>query len=193
MKQLIDMHQRVWNHVGKMMETEFDSPNGQQLWDFDCFKYHEALGEWTLPHFGIRMFMRYGLIEKFQMSESNLKNLLLSIKNECYETTQFHNVLRIIDTTTNFHYFVKFGDLMTLTPISDLQIMASFLACFMHDIAHPGVNNNFLIGVKHQKAIRYNDISVLEYHHCAIAFKLLLDPKNDIFELLSEAQYWNIR
>lgn len=26
-----------------------------------------------------------------------------------------------------------------------------------------------------------------------MAFKLLLDPKNDIFELLSEAQYWNIR
>lgn len=81
------------------------------------------------------------------MSETNLKNLLLSIKNECYETTQFHNVLRVIDTTTNFHYFVKFGELMTI--ISDLQIMACFLACFMHDIAHPGVNNNFLIGVRH--------------------------------------------
>lgn len=71
--------------------------------------------------------------------------------------------------------------------------MAAFLACILHDVAHPGVNNNFLIGVKHQKAIRYNDIAVLENHHCAIAFKLLLDPKNDIFELLSEAQYWNVR
>lgn len=125
------------------------------------------------------------------MSEGNLKNLMWAIKNECYETTHFHNTMRIIETTTNFHYFVKFGDLMSL--VSDLQIMASFLACFMHDVAHPGVNNNFLIGMRHQKALRYNDISVLEYHHCAIAFKLLLDPKNDIFELLSEAQYWNIR
>jgi len=34
---------------------------------------------------------------------------------------------------------------------------------------------------------------VLENHHCAIAFKLLLDPQNDVFELLSEAQYWNVR
>lgn len=187
MKSLLpDITTRVWNHVVKMLETEFDSPNGQLLWDFDFFKYQEALGEWTLPHFGIRIFMRYGLIEKFQMSETNLKNLLIAIKNECYETTQFHSVLRIIDTTTNFHYFVKFGELMS-THISDLQIMACFLACFMHDVAHPGVNNNFLIGVKHQKAIRYNDISILEYHHCAVAFKLLLDPKNDIFELLSEA------
>lgn len=62
--------------------------------------------------------MRYGLIEKFQMSETNLKNLMIAIKNESYETSSFHNVLRIIDTTTNFHYFVKFGELMTL--ISDL-------------------------------------------------------------------------
>ena len=36
-------------------------------------------------------------------------------------------------------------------------------------------------------------MSVLENHHCAIAFKILMDPKNDIFELLSEAQYWTIR
>ena len=34
---------------------------------------------------------------------------------------------------------------------------------------------------------------MLENHHCAIAFKILLDPKNDIFELLSEAQFWNVR
>jgi hypothetical protein len=50
-----------------------------------------------------------------------------------------------------------------------------------------GVNNSFLIAMKHTKALRYNDKNVLENHHCAIAFKLLLDPQNDIFELLSEA------
>lgn len=191
MKQLIpDQNTRVWKYVGQMMD-KFDNSNGQLLWDFDVFEYENQLKEWTLPHFGLRMFMRYGLIEKFQMSESNLKNLMLAIKNECYETTHYHNSLRIVETTANFHYFVKFGDLMSL--VSDLQIMASFLACFMHDLAHPGVNNNFLIGIRHAKALRYNDISVLEYHHCAMAFKLLLDPKNDIFELLSEAQYWSIR
>ena len=76
---------------------------------------------------------------------------------------------------------------------SDLNIMSAFLACFLCDISHPGVNNAFLIAMKHTKSIRYNDKCVLENHHCAIAFKLLLDPQNDIFELLSEAQYWNVR
>jgi len=59
---------------------------------------------------------------------------------------------------------------------SDLNIMAGLLACVLCDIAHPGVNNSFLIAMRHTKAIRYNDKSVLENHHCAIAFKLLLDP-----------------
>jgi high affinity cGMP-specific 3',5'-cyclic phosphodiesterase 9 len=76
---------------------------------------------------------------------------------------------------------------------SDLNVMSGFLSCLLCDIAHPGVNNAFLISMKHIKAIRYNDRSVLENHHCAIAFKLLLDPQNDIFELLSEAQYWYVR
>lgn len=77
--------------------------------------------------------------------------------------------------------------------LSDLNIMACFLSSLMADLGHPGVNNSFLVCTKHPKAIRYNDRSVLENHHCAMAFKLLLDPQNDIFELLSEAQYWNIR
>ena len=76
---------------------------------------------------------------------------------------------------------------------SDLNIMSAFLACLLCDIQHPGVTNSFLIAMRHTKALRYNDKSVLENHHCAIAFKLLLDPQNDVFELLSEAQYWNVR
>lgn len=74
-----------------------------------------------------------------------------------------------------------------MTYYSDLNIMAGLLACFLCDIAHPGVNNPFLVSMKHTKTLRYNDIHVLENHHCAMAFKLLLDPQNDIFELLSEA------
>jgi len=76
---------------------------------------------------------------------------------------------------------------------SDLNVMAGLLSCLLCDIAHPGVNNLFLLAMRHIKSVRYNDLSVLEHHHCAIGFKLLLDPANDIFELLSEAQYWHVR
>lgn len=191
LRQLLDCNQRTWNAVSKMMDDFDNSQQDSVLWNFDVFKYHEVLGSMSLNHFGIRLFMRYGFIEKFGISESNLKNLMNQIKAQCYSTTNYHNVLRIIEVTRNFHYFIKFGDLMV--HLSDLHAMAGFLATMLHDVAHPGVNNNFLVGIKHQKALRYNDMSVLENHHCAIAFKILLDPKNDIFEMLSEAQYWNVR
>ena len=71
--------------------------------------------------------------------------------------------------------------------------MAALIACLIHDVGHPGVNTPFLIAIGHLKAIRYNDKSVLENHHLAIGFKILLDPQNDIFESLSEAQTWSIR
>lgn len=82
--------------------------------------------------------------------------------------------MRAIEVTRNFNYFVKNGEL--INHLSDLNMLAGFLASLMHDIGHPGVNNGFLVAIKHPKALRYNDKSVLEYHHCAIAFKLLLDP-----------------
>lgn len=82
--------------------------------------------------------------------------------------------MRTIEVTRNFHFYTKTGELMQY--FSDLNIMAGFLAALLQDISHPGVNNNFLMAMRHTKALRYNDKAVLENHHCAIAFKLLLDP-----------------
>eukprot|EP00347_Sterkiella_histriomuscorum_P020903 403336019 len=183
-KQILQVPPRMWNNALKMMD-DFDK------WDFDIFKYSENLGETTILHFGFKLFQIYGLLEKFSIADNNFFNLLTQIRNSFYENNTYHNTLRAIEVTRNFHYFVKHGELMN--HLSDLNVMAAFLSCLMHDLGHPGVNNSYLIATKHPKAVRYNDKSVLENHHCAMAFKLLLDPQNDIFELLSEAQYWNVR
>ena len=42
-------------------------------------------------------------------------------------------------------------------------------------------------------AIMYNDDSVLENHHVAVAFKLLQDEKCDIFQNLSAKQRQTLR
>ena len=96
-----------------------------------------------------------------------------------------------VQTTHTFYYLIKKGGIMS--HISDLILMAGLIASLIHDVGHPGVTNSFLVSTKHAKAIRYNDTSVLENHHCAVGFKLLMDPQNDIFETLSEAQSWNVR
>ena len=47
--------------------VEFDNIN--TLWNWDIFKYYEIMGDMSLCHFEMRLFMKYGLIDKFSISE----------------------------------------------------------------------------------------------------------------------------
>jgi len=50
-------------------------------------------------------------------------------------------------------------------------------AAAVHDFEHPAVNNIFLQKIQDPIAIRHNDISVLEQHHIAASFELMMsDP-----------------
>lgn len=66
-------------------------------------------------------------------------------------------------------------------------------AAACHDLDHPGYNNTYQINAHTELAIRYNDISPLENHHCAIAFQILAQPENNIFSNISPEQFKQIR
>lgn len=64
----------------------------------------------------------------------------------------------------------------------------------MHDYEHPGVNNIFLAKIMDKKAIRHNDISILENHHIASAFELMLsEPDNNWASEVAEDDFARIR
>ena len=71
--------------------------------------------------------------------------------------------------------------------------MAAVLAASVHDVDHPGRNNKFLVDSSHELALMYNDESVLENHHLAVAFKLLLQTECNFLENLETAQMKALR
>lgn len=78
-----------------------------------------------------------------------------------------------------------------LTP---LQQFAGLTAALAHDVAHPGLNNVFLIGVCDAVALRYNDTSVLENYHAAVMCNLMLRvPATAILASLDTAQSREVR
>ncbi|KAI8925161.1 hypothetical protein BC831DRAFT_401545, partial [Entophlyctis helioformis] len=72
-------------------------------------------------------------------------------------------------------------------------MLAIYLAASIHDYDHPGLNNNFLIATNDRKAMLYNDKSVLENHHCASAFQVLMQKENHFLEKLDRKTYRAVR
>jgi len=55
-----------------------------------------------------------------------------------------------------------------------LDVFSVFVANVIHDYEHPGYSNQFIVRTKHPIAIRYSDQCVLENHHLASAFNIIL-------------------
>lgn len=58
--------------------------------------------------------------------------------------------------------------------LDKMDMLAYITAGACHDVEHPGYNNIYCMESSHGLAIRYNDVSVLENHHVAKSFEILL-------------------
>lgn len=68
---------------------------------------------------------------------------------------------------------------------SSLEKFSLVFSALCHDVSHTGHNNVFEMNSLSKLALRYHDKSVLEQHHIATTFKILLDEKYNIFLNLS--------
>uniref|UniRef100_A0A3B3WWP4 Phosphodiesterase n=1 Tax=Poecilia mexicana TaxID=48701 RepID=A0A3B3WWP4_9TELE len=75
--------------------------------------------------------------------------------------------------------------------LTDLGILMTTAVC--HDLDHPGYNNTYQINARTELAVRYNDISPLENHHCAVAFQILSLPECNIFANVDPEAFKKIR
>jgi hypothetical protein len=73
--------------------------------------------------------------------------------------------------------------------ISVIELWSAIVACFAHDVRHPGLTNRFLVMKKHRLANIYNDSTVLENMHAATVFQMTSDPKMNIFSGFTDSQW----
>ena len=83
------------------------------------------------------------------------------------------------------YYFIVGSDWMKKGELDNMDFFSMILSGSIHDFEHPGYNNMYLINTKHEFALRYNDISVLENHHVAASFKLINQKGFNILQPLS--------
>jgi hypothetical protein len=118
---------------------------------------------------GLHLYRRHTLQDKLGVPELQLLSFLQKIES-IYNLCPYHNAMHGADAMRNIHYFMVSSDIgKHLTP---LEKFASLIAGAVHDVQHPGFNNQFLINTEDPLAMTYNDTSPLENMHCATAFTI---------------------
>eukprot|EP00106_Octopus_bimaculoides_P016183 XP_014783625.1 PREDICTED: high affinity cGMP-specific 3',5'-cyclic phosphodiesterase 9A-like [Octopus bimaculoides] len=136
------------------------------------------------------MYHEIGLVDEFNINSITLKRWLLCVL-ENYRNNPFHNFRHCFCVAQMMYGMIHLCGLSQYMPLEDIGILLTAAVC--HDLDHPGYNNTYQINARTVLAIRYNDISPLENHHCAVAFQILSNPECNIFANCDKEKFKRIR
>uniref|UniRef100_A0A2I3GH47 Phosphodiesterase n=1 Tax=Nomascus leucogenys TaxID=61853 RepID=A0A2I3GH47_NOMLE len=108
-----------------------------------------------------------------------------------YRNNPFHNFRHCFCVAQMMYSMVWLCSLQEKFSQTDILILMTAAIC--HDLDHPGYNNTYQINARTELAVRYNDISPLENHHCAVAFQILAEPECNIFSNIPADVFKQIR
>ncbi|XP_056145122.1 high affinity cGMP-specific 3',5'-cyclic phosphodiesterase 9A isoform X3 [Lampris incognitus] len=136
------------------------------------------------------MYHDLGLVKDFNINPITLKRWLLCIHDN-YRNNPFHNFRHCFCVTQMMYSMICLCSLQEKFTQVDILILMTAAVC--HDLDHPGYNNMYQINARTELAVRYNDISPLENHHCAVAFQIFSQPDCNIFSNFDPEAFKQIR
>lgn len=137
-----------------------------------------------------QMYLDHDLCSKFAIDITTLRNFLYEVYKN-YNDVPFHNFRHCFCVAQMLYAISWCVDLPS--KIGDLEVLILLTSCICHDLDHPGYNNIYQINAKTELAIRYNDISPLENHHCSVAFRILEMEDCNIFKSFSSEDFKQVR
>ena len=162
--------------------------------DFDTLELAETSGGCCLRTLFPELLRRDGLLDGAWAEELGLAphlpqlHAFLGELEANYGTNPYHNAAHGADVLLGTHHF-----LAALPPITPLAHLAALFAAAIHDYAHPGTSNAYESKVDSPLALRYHDQSVLESHHLASAFTLLLRAEHNFLAHWPRERYMHFR
>ncbi|CAB4059486.1 PDE9 [Lepeophtheirus salmonis] len=173
-------------------EKETISSHSQSLPQYNKYKLSEETKEaLKTPGFNMwqwepnemlilleEMYYELGIVDELEINPIILKKFLIRVQ-EGYRNNPFHNFRHSFSVTQMMYVLIHACKLNEHLSIKDLSVLIT--ACICHDLDHPGFNNTYQINARTDLSIRYNDMSPLENHHCAMCFKILSIAECNIF------------
>ncbi|XP_062922391.1 high affinity cAMP-specific and IBMX-insensitive 3',5'-cyclic phosphodiesterase 8A isoform X2 [Mobula hypostoma] len=171
--------------ITELMENE-------QAWDFDIFELEAATHKRPLVYLGLKTLTRFGVCEYLNCSESTVRSWLQLIEANYHSSNSYHNSTHAADVLHATAYFLNKERIKQSLDRTDE--VAALIAAIIHDVDHPGRTNSFLCNAGSELALLYNDTTVLESHHTALAFQLTThNDKCNIFKNMERNEYRILR
>lgn len=131
--------------------------------------------------------------EKLNIPKDKFRRYSVAIQKQ-YNPVSYHNKTHAADVTQTSYYFLSYCDFFNIGAVTDMEAAVLLISAMVHDTDHPGVNNLYLVATRDRLALRYNDKSVLENHHIAVSFNIMLRSKDTwIYENFTVEQYKQYR
>jgi len=136
----------------------------------------------------------YSFVTELNVQMPILCSFLRTVEAD-YLLNPYHNNTHAADVVQTLNTMLQLGGKNFAS--SPLDIFSILVAAVIHDVKHPGLNNNFQINSRSALAVQYNDVSVLENYSITWLFSKLLgqtrDFTVDIFSGLSNEQFSKAR
>ncbi|TKR92843.1 hypothetical protein L596_007413 [Steinernema carpocapsae] len=182
----VEPKRRISADVKNALENE-------SSWSFNVIELERVSEHHPLVHLGTKLFDRWKVGETLQCSPETISKWLHMIEEHYHTGNTYHNATHAADVLQATSYFLERD--RVAQHVLDTHAAAALIAATVHDLDHPGRGNAYLINTRSPLALLYNDVSVLENHHVALAFQLTLEPKisANIFDRLSREEFTAMR
>eukprot|EP00094_Tigriopus_californicus_P008805 TCALIF_08486-PA protein Name:"Similar to dnc cAMP-specific 3',5'-cyclic phosphodiesterase, isoform F (Drosophila melanogaster)" AED:0.10 eAED:0.10 QI:0/0.57/0.37/0.87/1/1/8/414/421 len=187
-------------------------------WGLNIFHVNDIAVDKGLTVIGYTIFKENDLINQFKIPHKTVLAFFMTLEEHYLKEVPYHNSVHAADVlhSTNIllhspalnvgSVLVGIGAAITSNTIhksmlkslfqgvfTPLEVLGGLFAAAIHDVDHPGLTNQYLINTSSELALMYNDESVLENHHLAVAFKLVQNKDCDIFINLNKKQRQTLR
>uniref|UniRef100_A0A915DJJ0 Phosphodiesterase n=1 Tax=Ditylenchus dipsaci TaxID=166011 RepID=A0A915DJJ0_9BILA len=180
-----ESRRRISTDVVNALENE-------NSWNFDVIELERITDHHPLSQLGVKIFERWNVSETLRCPVDNIARWLTVIEANYQSGNAYHNATHAADVLQATSYFLNSDAVGQF--VQDTHAVAALIAATVHDLDHPGRGNAFLMNTRQRLALLYNDHSVLENHHVALAFQLTLtQPGVNIFARVQHDEFTQIR
>ncbi|KAI6192775.1 hypothetical protein M3Y94_01319500 [Aphelenchoides besseyi] len=180
-----ETRRRISTDVVNALESE-------HAWQFDVIELERVTDHHPLAHLGAKIFERWNVGETLRCGSDTISRWLTVIEANYQSSNTYHNATHAADVLQATSYFLNAENVAQY--VQDTHAIAALIAATVHDLDHPGRGNAFLMNTRQRLALLYNDHSVLENHHVALAFQLTLaQPGVNIFARMPRSEFAAMR